>query len=246
MNFTVSPDHAQSCEKVALRICEIVRQKPNAKLGLATGSTPEPVYRRLAQLCKEGAVDFSHVRTVNLDEYWGLAPTHPQSYRYYMDQNLFNHINIDKANTYVADGLADPDRAAAALDEAVFAGGAPDFQLLGIGGNGHIAFNEAGERLSADSHVVALTQSTIDANARFFENAGQVPRKAITMGMKGILAAAEVWLLASGAAKQNAVRGLVEDGAVTTQNPATFLKLHQNAHILIDEALAKLVGLQGG
>lgn len=243
MEIIVTDSYEQSCRQAADRIAAVVRQNPAAKLGLATGGTPLPVYRRLIELCKAGKLDFSAVRTVNLDEYRGLAPDHPQSYRYFMDHNLFDHINIKKENTFVASGLGDADKSAEELHRKVYEGGVPAIQLLGIGGNGHIAFNEAGETLRADSHTEQLSEATIEANARFFESLSEVPTEAISMGMGEILAAESLLLLATGESKAAAVRGLVQGDEITTRNPATFLKLHPRAAVMIDKALAALCGL---
>lgn len=141
MKVIVTNSYDESCAVVAGMIRDLVNAKPNAKLGLATGGTPVPIYQKLAQMNQAGEVDFSQVHTVNLDEYCGLPSTHEQSYRYFMDTNLFNHININKANTFVASGMGDPEANAAQLEAKVREGGAPDLQLLGIGNNGHIAFN---------------------------------------------------------------------------------------------------------
>lgn len=244
MKLIITQSYEESCRMASELVRDVIKAKPDAKLGLATGSTPLPLYQALIEMNKSGELDFAKVRTVNLDEYWGLAPDHPQSYRYFMDQNLFDHINIDKANTYVANGLGDPVQNAAALDEKIYENGPPDVQVLGIGNNGHIGFNEAGPAVHADSHIEALTQSTIDANARFFTSPGEVPTSAITMGMKGILASRLALLVATGVAKAEAVHGLLADDAVTSQNPATFLKLHPNAVVLIDEELAHLAGIR--
>ncbi len=243
MKWIVTESYDESCKIVAEIIRDIVKEKPDAKLGLATGDTPVPIYRSLVEMNRAGQVDFSRVHTVNLDEYCGLPPEHPQSYRYFMDHHLFQHINIPQENTFVAAGCGNEERNAAELEEKVFAGGAPDLQLLGVGNNGHIAFNEAGDTATAASHVETLTQETIASNARFFDCAEDVPTRAITMGMGGILAAKRIVLVATGAAKREAIRGLYADDAITTHNPATFLKLHHDATVIIDRELAELVGI---
>lgn len=242
MKVIVTKSYDESCAVVADMIQELVCAKPNAKLGLATGGTPVPIYQNLIEKNKAGTVDFSKVRTVNLDEYCGLEGTHDQSYRYFMNTNLFDHINIDKANTYVACGVGDPEANARALEEKAHEGGSADFQLLGIGNNGHIAFNEARDYLIATAHIEQLTESTIAANARFFATAEEVPTTAITMGIGSILAAKQVVLVATGASKVPAIKGLIMDDVITTQNPSTMLKLHSNAVVVIDEALAEAVG----
>ena len=196
MKVIVTNSYDETCTVIAGMIRELVNRKPDAKLGLATGGTPVPIYRKLIEMNRAGEVDFSRVRTVNLDEYCGIPGTHSQSYRYFMDTNLFAHINIDKANTYVAGGMGDAGANARELEEKVHEGGAPDLQLLGIGNNGHIAFNEAGDHLVCSAHIEQLTESTINANARFFDKKEDVPTTAITMGMGDILAAKQVVLAA--------------------------------------------------
>ena len=243
MNVVVTKSYDESCAYVADMICKLVNEKPDCKLGLATGGTPVPMYKKLIEANKAGKVDFSKVRTVNLDEYCGIPETHDQSYRYFMNTNLFDHINIDKANTYVAQGMGDPEANAAALEAKVREGGVADLQLLGIGNNGHIAFNEANEdHLVAVAHTEKLTQSTIDANARFFEKKEDVPTMAITMGMGDIMAAKQVVLVATGLAKVPAIKGLVMNDEITTKNPSTMLKMHENAVVVIDKELADAVG----
>lgn len=242
MKIHVTKNYTESCTVVADLICDVITQKPNAKLGLATGGTPVPVYEQLIARNQDGKVDFSKVCTVNLDEYCGLAETHPQSYRYFMNFNLFDHININKTNTFVASGLGDAKENAKKLTEMVYADGTPDLQLLGIGNNGHIAFNEAGEQLTDCAHIETLDQSTIDANARFFDQASDVPTTAITMGMGEILAAKQIVLLATSLAKADAIRGLIVDPFITTQNPSTLLKVHPNVIVVIDEELAAAAG----
>lgn len=244
MKLIISDSYEDSCSIAAEMIRDLIAEKPNAKLGLATGGTPVPIYQNLIQMNKDGQIDFSQVHTVNLDEYVGIEGTHPQSYRYFMDTNLFDHINIKKENTFVASGLGDAQKNAAELDEKVMENGVPDLQLLGIGNNGHIAFNEAGDFLVANSHIETLTESTIEANARFFEKKEDVPTTAITMGMKGILSSKMPLLVATGAAKAPAIQGLLTNEEITTKNPATFLKLHDNAVIIIDRELAKLAGVK--
>lgn len=245
MKVVVTDSYDASCAYVAGMIRDLVNAKPDCKLGLATGGTPVPIYQKLIEMNKAGAVDFSKVRTVNLDEYCGIPGTHDQSYRYFMDSNLFDHINIDKNNTYVAQGMGDFEANAAALEAKVREGGAADLQLLGIGNNGHIAFNEASDHLIAVAHIETLTASTIEANARFFEKKEDVPTKAITMGMGDILAAKCVVLVATGKAKVPAIKGLIMDDVITTQNPSTMLKMHENAVIVVDKELADAVGYKG-
>lgn len=229
-------------KKAAQRYVKLLNEKPEAVLGLATGSTPLGLYAELAKLCAEGKLSFAKCTTFNLDEYIGLDGTHDQSYRYFMNTNLFDHINIDKANTFVASGMGDFEANAAELEAKVYEGGVADLQLLGIGNNGHIAFNEASDHLISKAHIETLTESTINANARFFEKKEDVPTKAITMGMGDILAAKKVVLVATGLAKVPAIKGLIMDDVITTQNPSTMLKMHTDAVVVIDKELADAVG----
>ena len=242
MKVIVTNSYDETCAVIANMIKELVNAKPDAKLGLATGGTPVPSYKKLIEMNKAGEVDFSRVHTVNLDEYCGIPGTHDQSYRYFMDTNLFDHINIDKKNTFVASGMGDFEANARELEEKVREGGAADLQLLGIGNNGHIAFNEASDHLIAVAHTEKLTESTINANARFFEKKEDVPTMAITMGMGDILAAKKVVLAATGLAKVPAIKGLIMDDVITTQNPSTMLKMHEDAVVVIDRELADAVG----
>ena len=242
MKVIVTNSYDETCAVIANMIKELVNAKPDAKLGLATGGTPVPIYKKLIEMNKAGEVDFSRVHTVNLDEYCGIPGTHDQSYRYFMDTNLFDHINIDKKNTFVASGMGDFEANAREREEKVREGGAADLQLLGIGNNGHIAFNEASDHLIAVAHTEKLTESTINANARFFEKKEDVPTMAITMGMGDILAAKKVVLAATGLAKVPAIKGLIMDDVITTQNPSTMLKMHEDAVVVIDRELADAVG----
>ena len=242
MKVIVTNSYDETCAVIANMIKELVNAKPDAKLGLATGGTPVPIYKKLIDMNNAGEVDFSRVHTVNLDEYCGIPGTHDQSYRYFMDTNLFDHINIDKKNTFVASGMGDFEANARELEEKVREGGAADLQLLGIGNNGHIAFNEASDHLIAVAHTEKLTESTINANARFFEKKEDVPTMAITMGMGDILAAKKVVLAATGLAKVPAIKGLIMDDVITTQNPSTMLKMHEDAVVVIDRELADAVG----
>ena len=242
MKVIVTNSYDETCAVIANMIKELVNAKPDAKLGLATGGTPVPIYKKLIEMNKAGEVDFSRVHTVNLDEYCGIPGTHDQSYRYFMDTNLFDHNNIDKKNTFVASGMGDFEANARELEEKVREGGAADLQLLGIGNNGHIAFNEASDHLIAVAHTEKLTESTINANARFFEKKEDVPTMAITMGMGDILAAKKVVLAATGLAKVPAIKGLIMDDVITTQNPSTMLKMHDDAVVVIDRELADAVG----
>lgn len=208
---------------------------PSCVLGLATGSSPIGAYGLLIKAYAEGKLDFSKVKTVNLDEYIGLEGTHNQSYRYFMDTQLFDHVNIDKANTNVPDGMAkDIDAAGKAYDELIASLGGTDVQLLGIGENGHIGFNEPGEFV-AGTHIVDLSESTILANSRLFNSADEVPKQAITMGLHGIMSARKIILIASGAKKADALYQTI-NGPITPEVPASILQLHPNVVIVADKA----------
>lgn len=229
-------DYDAMSRRAASIIAAQVVSKPDCVLGLATGSTPIGAYRQLAQWNRQGDLSFKEVRTVNLDEYCGLAPTHDQSYRYFMQDNLFDHVDIVPGNTHVPNGLAgDADAECARYEQVVAALGYADLQLLGLGRNGHIGFNEPCARFPVDTHLVDLTESTIEANARFFAGAGDVPRQALTMGVGTIMRARKILLVVSGADKADAVAKTVQ-GPVTPEVPASILQLHPDVTIVGDEA----------
>ena len=242
MRLIIAKDYADVSRKAANIIAAQIYLKPDCVLGLATVSTPVGTYKQLAVWNQRGDFSFKEVRTVNLDEYKGLAPTHDQSYRYFMQTNLFDHIDIHFENTHVPDGLAtDPAAECARYDELVRSLGYADLQLLGLGRNGHIGFNEPCDCFVKETHVVDLTQSTIDANARFFASADDVPRQALTMGIGCIMAARRVLLIASGADKADAVYNAF-CGPITPQCPASILQLHNDVVLVGDKAaLSKLV-----
>lgn len=215
--------------------------KPNCVLGLATGSSPVGTYAQLVEWHKKGDLSFREVTTVNLDEYRGLSGSHDQSYRYFMQHNLFDHVDVRSEYTFVPDGLAaDPAAECARYDSFVRSLGCADLQLLGVGRNGHIGFNEPGESFVVKTHVVELAESTIEANARFFASADEVPRQALTMGIGVIMSARKILLVASGADKADAVAGMVK-GPVTPWLPASILQLHNDVTLVADKAaLSKL------
>jgi glucosamine-6-phosphate deaminase len=225
----------------AEEVSKLVNQKPNCVLGLATGSTPIGMYKELINLYKENKVDFSKVKTINLDEYIGLSGDHEQSYRYFMNEHFFNHINIDKNNTFLPDGVAeDMEEECKKYDERIREFGGIDLQILGIGQNGHIGFNEPSESLSIATHITGLTENTIEANSRFFASMEEVPRKAITMGLGGIMNARKVILLASGEKKAEIIAKLVE-GNISTKIPASILQVHNDVLVVVDNAAASLL-----
>lgn len=215
-----------------------INAKPNAVLGLATGSTPVALYKELIAAHQAGQVSFKQVSTFNLDEYLGLSGTHPQSYRHFMNQQLFDHVDIAKANTAVPAGdAANPLDACAAYEAAIVAKGGIDIQLLGIGRNGHIGFNEPSSSLRSRTRVKTLTRATIDDNARFFGPGEFQPHLSLTMGIGTILESRKVLLLATGESKADAIKATVE-GPLSASCPASALQLHEQAVLIIDEAAA--------
>ena len=225
-------------QKAAQQYVRLLQNKPNAVLGGATGSTPLGLYAELVRLNKEGVISFKDVKTFNLDEYVGLDGSHDQSYRYFMNTNLFNHIDIDINNTHVPDGI-DTSKAAA-YDDAIKAAGGIDLQILGIGVDGHIGFDEPGTPIDSITHVVELEQNTREVNSRFFKSIDEVPTHAVTMGIKTIMNARSIILMAIGSSKADIVKAFIE-GPVTTEVPASILQLHPDVTIYLDpEAAAKL------
>ena len=235
-------DYDAMSRRAATVIAGEIVHNPACLLGLATGSTPEGAYKYLVDWYKQGLLSFQNVRSVNLDEYVGLAPDHDQSYRYFMQSNLFDHVDIAPENTRVPDGLTEDAPAFCAdYDAYIRAQGYVDLQLLGIGRNGHIGFNEPDDHFVKETHVVDLAESTIDANARFFASRDDVPKQAISMGMGAIMGAKKVLLCASGEDKADAICQSVS-GAITSQCPGSILQLHPNVVLVADEAaLSKLI-----
>lgn len=229
----------ESYEKLSALAADIIGAqvllKPDCVLGLATGSSPLGTYANLVRRCEEGRLDFSRVRTVNLDEYCGLSGDNPQSYRYFMDHNLFDRVNVDKGNTHLPDGsAADMQEESRRYEALVESLGWPDLQLLGIGHNGHIGFNEPEDVFHAAVHTVKLTESTIKANSRLFARPEDVPTHAITMGVGAIMKARRVLLIA-GADKAGIVDRAFR-GPVTPQVPASILQLHRDATVILSRA----------
>ena len=241
MKLIIKKNYEELSKIAAEEFAKVVIEKPTAVLGLATGGSPIGMYKELIAKCENKELDFSKCTSINLDEYIGLNPEHEQSYRNFMNTNLFNHINIDKAKTFVPNGLAENlEEECKNYDKKIEELGGIDVQLLGIGNNGHIAFNEPGDELSAGTHIISLTDSTIEANARFFDSIDEVPRKALTMGLGGIMKAKKIILIASGEGKAEAIKGLLS-GKITTDNPATMLQMHRDVVVVVDEAAAKLI-----
>lgn len=241
MRIICAKDYHDVSRKAANIISAQVILKPDCVLGLATGSSPVGTYQQLIKWYEKGDLDFSHVRTVNLDEYVGLSVIHPQSYAYFMRHNLFDHVNIDTANTNIPNGM-DPneERECKRYDQVIRGLGGVDLQLLGLGPNGHIGFNEPGDEFVKGTHRVELTDITVKANARFFESEDQVPRSAYTMGILDIIQAERVVMVANGENKAQAVKDAFF-GPVTPQVPASILQLHKDFTLVADEAALSLV-----
>ena len=234
MIIYVGKDYQDVSRKAANIMSAQIIMKPNAVLGLATGSTPVGLYKQLIEWYNKGDLDFSKITSVNLDEYKGLSGDNDQSYRYFMNTNLFDHVNIDKNRTYVPNGLEeDSDKACADYNE-----------IIRSGGNGHIGFNEPGEAFEKETHCVDLTESTIKANARFFESMDEVPKQAYTMGIKNIMAAKKILLVATGSAKADALYKSLY-GPITPNVPASILQLHQDVTVVADEDALSLIKEKG-
>ncbi len=234
-------NYNEMSKKAANIIAAQIISKPDSVLGLATGSSPIGTYKHLVEKYQNGDLDFSGITSVNLDEYKGLSPENEQSYRYFMDTNLFNHVNIDKSRTYVPNGLiSDSDKACADYEQIIADCGGTDLQLLGLGHNGHIGFNEPGEAFEKNTHCVNLTQRTIEANTRFFASADQVPRQAYTMGIGTIMRAKKILLVVSGRDKAPAVKAMIE-GPVTPAVPASILQFHNDVIVVADEDALSLL-----
>mgnify|MGYP000237106380 FL=1 len=238
----ITIDNYEELSKVAAReFASTIKEKPNAILGLATGGSPVGMYKELIKMYQDGELDFSKIKTVNLDEYVGLNPEHEQSYRHFMNENLFNHVNININNTIVPNGLAqDLNAECKEYDKKIEELGGIDVQLLGVGNNSHIAFNEPDKELSSGTHVITLTEDTIKANSRFFDTIDEVPKRAITMGLGEIMKAKKIVLIASGESKAEAIKGLFS-GKITTENPASMLQMHRDVTVIVDKAAAKLI-----
>ena len=235
MNLIVVKDYEAMSLKAADIFSALLTLKRDCVLGLATGSTPVGMYKELQRRNRNGEISFKDVKTVNLDEYYPISPDNEQSYRHFMNENLFNHVDIDLTNTPVLNGLAeDPDKECAEYDALIDSLGGIDLQVLGIGRNGHIGFNEPDEFLVPVTHKTKLTESTIEANSRFFASLDEVPRYSLTMGMGSILKARKIIILVSGKEKKEAARRMME-GVLDTRCPASFLSLHSDVTVIATE-----------
>lgn len=242
MKIYMTEDYQTMSRKAANILSAQIILKPNSVLGLATGSTPVGMYKQLVAWYEKGDLDFAEIKTVNLDEYVGLEPTHEQSYNYFMREHLFEHVNINPANTNIPDGLAaDPAAECRWYNQVIRQLGGIDIQVLGMGRNGHIGFNEPGDAFELETHVVELAKSTIEANSRFFASRDDVPRQAMSMGIKSIMMAKKILLMVSGEEKAEAVMRSFT-GPVTPQVPASILQLHPYVTLVGDKAaLSKLM-----
>lgn len=241
MKILKAADYQEMSRIAAEKIASCVKKNPQCVLGLATGSSPVGTYQQLISMYEAGELDFSRVTTVNLDEYKGLDGSHPQSYRYFMNTNFFDHINIDKASTHVPDGtISDSRLACAEYNEQIHKAGPCDLQLLGLGHNGHIGFNEPSDYFPDETHCVDLAETTIQANKRFFASDAEVPRQAYTMGIGTIMRCRSILVVVSGKDKAEILKQVVK-GPVTPRVPGSILQFHPDCTIVADtEALALL------
>lgn len=238
MNIIIKNNYEEVSQVAADFLLNTVKDKKNAVLGLPTGSTPIGMYEKVVEEHKKGNVSFKDIKTFNLDEYVNLDRDNINSYYYFMNSNLFSHIDIDKNNIHIPNGMADDvEKECMEYEEKLQSSGSMDILFLGIGINGHIGFNEPGESFQTTTHVTHLEHNTIEANARFFDKLEDVPTTALTMGMKTILSAKKIVLIATGENKANAVNEMV-NGKVTPKMPASVLQLHNDVTIIIDNLAA--------
>jgi len=238
MLLIIRENYEEMCQVAARKFADIIRKKPNCVLGLATGSTPLGVYKELIRIHKDEDLDFSLVQTFNLDEYVGISREHDQSYYYFMKKNLFDHVNIHPNSIHIPDGMAsDIEQECLEYEKQIIEAGGIDLQILGIGSNGHIAFNEPFSSLGSRTRIKTLTEKTRQDNARFFESMDEVPKYAITMGVGTIMESRSIILLAAGSNKAWAIKNTVE-GPITAKVPATIVQIHRHATVLVDRNAA--------
>ncbi|MBT2762769.1 glucosamine-6-phosphate deaminase [Paenibacillus sp. ISL-20] len=241
MNIYTFRDEEQFVQTAANQISSLLHTNPRATLGLATGSTPVGLYNKLIEMNRQGLVSFAQTTTYNLDEYVGLPENHPESYRTFMNEKFFNHVDIQIERTHVPNGNANnPEEECLNYDKILEEFGPVDLQLLGLGHNGHIGFNEPGDSLSGGTHVVELQEKTRNANARFFPTLDDVPTHAITMGVATILKARQILLLVRGEDKAEIVHRALK-GPITTECPASLLQCHPNVVVLLDQGAGRLL-----
>ncbi|MCR1898296.1 glucosamine-6-phosphate deaminase [Irregularibacter muris] len=241
MKIIITKNHEEMSRKAAALVASQMILKPESVLGFATGSTPEGMYQKLIEANKKGDIDFSKIKTFNLDEYYGLEKENPQSYYYFMQDKLFNHVNMDPQNTHIPNGMAeDTEKECREYEEKIEKAGGIDLQILGIGNNSHIGFNEPDTEFVRDTHLVGLNEDTIQANARFFESEEEVPTQALTMGIGTIMKSKKIVLMASGKGKADAIYNTVK-GEISPEAPSSILQLHRDVILVIDqEAASKL------
>ncbi|MCM1441072.1 MAG: glucosamine-6-phosphate deaminase [Roseburia sp.] len=240
MKVIIVEDYEKMVKKAFRIIKNIVKTNPYAVLGLVSGSTTIGLYKLMAEDCKENKTSYEHIRTVNLDEYKGLAATNEQSYAYFMRKHLFDELDVNEDNINIEYGLAEDDEKECKRYDELLESLPRDIQILGLGSNGHIAFNEPDTRFGSETHVANLTESTINDNSRLFKDKSDVPKQAYTVGLKSIMQAKRILLLASGASKAEAVYKLVK-GEITEEIPASVLQLHPNCTVIVDKDAAKLL-----
>lgn len=242
MKLVVEQDYEKVSKKAAQIIRDNINKNPNIVLGFATGSTPIGTYKELIRMHKEEGLDFSNVVTFNLDEYYGLDPKNNQSYHYFMYENLFKHINVKEENIHIPDGnVKDVEEFCREYEKEIENYGGIDLQLLGIGQNGHIGFNEPAVKLELNTHLTNLTPNTIKANSRFFESIDEVPVQAITMGIGTIMKSKKILLLANGENKAKVMGDLFNNKVITTNLPASLLYLHNDVTVIIDKKASKFI-----
>lgn len=243
MLVIIKENYQEMSIEAAKQVASLIRKEPDCVIGFATGSTPLGLYKELIRMHKEEGLDFSKVVTFNLDEYVGLPPNHPESYHYFMWENLFKHININPSNVHIPMGMAeDVDAFCEWYEQKIIEHGGIDLQILGIGANGHIAFNEPGSSLGSRTRIKTLNENTRLDNSRFFNSLDEVPKYAITMGVGTIMEAKRLLLLANGVKKADAIKATVE-GPIMAKFPATIVQLHRYATVIVDkEAASKLEG----
>lgn len=235
MKIIVCDNYEKMSKEAAKIVASIIKENPSAKLGLATGSTPVGMYENLVKDYEDGKIDFSKVSTVNLDEYVGIDASNPQSYQYFMDEHLFNKVNIDKDNTHLPKEFGTLSESVKKYDELLEEFGQRDVQVLGIGPNGHIAFNEPDTKLNMHTSIIDLKEETIEANSRFFKSKDEVPKQAMSMGMVDVFNTKTLLVMANGKSKHEAVKKFLSTDKIETQFPMSFIRLHPNAYLIVDK-----------
>lgn len=241
MHIFIKKDYDDVSKKAAQLVGAQITLNPKSVLGLATGSSPEGMYKNLVEMYKNDIIDFSEIITFNLDEYLHISPENEHSYSYYMNKNLFNHVNIDRNNINIPSGFPnDIDKACIDYDKSIFEYEKIDLQILGIGTNGHIGFNEPDVHFEAGTHLVDLDKMTIEANSRFFDNIEEVPKQAISMGIRNIMQSKKVVLIATGETKIDAIKKMLFE-EITPNLPASILQVHNDCTLIIDEIIGKKI-----